>query len=230
MAKKKSPAKKRPLKRKKSAAVKKPKAKKRTAKRSAPKKTSVKSKKVAVKKTTAKKSSIKKTKKKKPAVKKTLQKQMPVLLQVGDQSPTFELKNEKNDLVSSGSLLGKKFVLYFYPKDDTPGCTQESCDFRDSFSRIQSLGVQVFGISRDSVDSHVKFQQKYSLPFSLLSDEDGKICEAYGVWKEKNLYGREYMGIERTTFLVDENGKIAKVYPNVKVEGHVDQIMGDLAK
>ena len=154
------------------------------------------------------------------------------LLHVGDLAPAFSAPNENGETVSSDSLRGKKLVLYFYPKDDTPGCTQESCDFRDHFARVKSSGAEVLGVSRDSAKSHARFKEKHSFPFSLLSDEDGKICEAFGVWKEKFLYGRKYMGIERTTFLIDfssdENGRILKVYPKVKVQGHVDQILEDL--
>ncbi len=149
-------------------------------------------------------------------------------LKVGAKAPAFKLPNEKDQLVSLAGLKGKKLVLYFYPKDLTPGCTQESCDFRDSFARLSQQNVIVLGISRDNLASHQKFQTKYQLPFSLLSDADGKMCEAYGVWKEKNLYGRKYMGIERTTFLIDENGKIVKIYPKVSVKGHVSQVLEDL--
>jgi peroxiredoxin Q/BCP len=150
------------------------------------------------------------------------------LLKSGDLAPPFSVQNEKGEVVSLKSLLGKRVVLYFYPKDDTPGCTQEGCDFRDNFARVKKAGVQVYGVSRDSVKSHEKFKAKYGFPFSLLSDEDGKLTENYGVWKEKNLYGRKYMGVERTTFLIGEDGLILKVYPKVKVKGHVDQVLEDL--
>jgi peroxiredoxin Q/BCP len=181
----------------------------------------------AVGKTTAQKVANKAVKK---AVKKVTKKvdSKESLLHSGDNAPPFSAPNEKGEVVSLKSFLGQKLVLYFYPKDDTPGCTQESCDFRDSFSRLKKQGVCVVGVSRDSVKSHLKFKEKYGFLFSLLSDEDGKICEAYGVWKEKNLYGRKYMGIERTTFLIDEKGKITRVYPKVKVAGHVDEILEEL--
>lgn len=154
------------------------------------------------------------------------------ILQPGEKAPDFAIPSETGNLVSLSNYPGKTVVLYFYPKDDTPGCTKESCDFRDSFSRVMAKGAVVLGVSRDSVASHVKFKQKYSLPFSLLSDEDGTVCEAYGVWKEKMNYGRTYMGIERTTFVldVDENGRawVRKVYPKVRVNGHVDEVLGAL--
>jgi len=150
------------------------------------------------------------------------------LLKIGQKAPSFSLANEQGEKVALKSLAGKKVVLYFYPKDDTPGCTKESCDFRDNFARLKKTGVVVLGISKDSEASHQKFKAKYHLPFSLLSDEEGKVCEAYGVWKEKNLYGRKYMGIERTTFLLDEAGKIIKIYPKVSVTGHVDEVLKDL--
>jgi peroxiredoxin Q/BCP len=146
-------------------------------------------------------------------------------LSPGEAAPDFNLRNENGEMIHLSALRGKKIVLYFYPKDDTPGCTQESCDFRDNFGRLSPIGVVVLGVSKDSADSHLKFKNKYSLPFSLLSDEDGAICEAYGVWKEKNNYGKTYMGIERTTFVIDENGVIQHVYPKVNVAGHVDEVL-----
>jgi peroxiredoxin Q/BCP len=150
------------------------------------------------------------------------------LLHAGEMAPPFSVQNEKGEVVSLKALRGKKVILYFYPKDATPGCTQEGCDFRDNFARLKKLGAEVYGVSRDSAKSHAKFQEKQSFPFSLLADEDGKVCEAYGVWKEKSLYGRKYMGIERSTFVIDENGRLLKVYPKVKVAGHVDQVLEDL--
>lgn len=206
----------------------------------AKKKKAVKKSKSAPKKKTAKKAvkkpakkAVKKKVSRKAAPKKKAKRKIstPVvapLLSVGQSAPPFSLANENGETISSTSLLGKRVVLYFYPKDDTPGCTQESCDFRDSFSRVQAQGAIVLGVSKDSVASHVKFKQKYSLPFSLLSDEDGRTCEAYGVWKEKSMYGRKYMGIERTTFIIGSDGKIAKIYPKVSVTGHVDQVLQDL--
>lgn len=156
----------------------------------------------------------------------------PALLNIGQTAPEFNLPTDAGTPVSLKSFAGKTVVLYFYPKDDTPGCTKESCDFRDSFTRVQAKGAIVLGVSKDSVASHQKFKTKYSLPFPLISDESGKMLEAYRVWKEKNNYGKKYMGIERTTYLidVDANGKgtIRKAYPKVKVEGHVDEILNDL--
>jgi len=123
---------------------------------------------------------------------------------------------------------GKYLVLYFYPKDMTPGCTQESCEFGESFSALKKLGAEVLGVSRDSEESHQKFRAKYSLPFELLADVDGKVCEKYGVWQEKSLYGRKFMGIVRSTFIIGPDGRVLKVYQPVKVKGHVAQVMQDL--
>ena len=130
--------------------------------------------------------------------------------------------------MSLASLRGKRVVLYFYPKDDTPGCTQESCDFRDNLARVEAHGAVVFGISKDSVSSHQKFKTKYSLSFPLLSDPEHSMLEKYGVWKEKKLYGRAYMGVERTTLILNETGKIAHIFPKVKVTGHVEDVIGVL--
>ncbi|MBU6152860.1 MAG: thioredoxin-dependent thiol peroxidase [Bdellovibrionales bacterium] len=150
------------------------------------------------------------------------------LLKSGDPAPAFKVQTETGEWVSLEAFLGKTVVLYFYPKDDTPGCTQESCDFRDSFGKLSAKGVVVLGASKDSVGSHQKFKTKYQLPFTLLSDEAGTLCESYGVWKEKSMYGRKYMGIERSTFVIDSEGRIAKVYPKVSVTGHVEQVLSDL--
>jgi peroxiredoxin Q/BCP len=192
---------------------------------------------MAKKKISKKKSVKKKTKKTaakspKKVLKKASQKDWS--LAPGDRAPDFMIPSDVGTLISLSSYPGKKVVLYFYPKDDTPGCTQESCDFRDSFSRLSKQDVVVLGASRDSVAKHVRFKLKYSLPFILLSDEDGTLCELYGVWKEKLNYGKKYMGIERTTFLmdVDQKGKatITHVYPKVKVKGHVDEILKAIKK
>jgi peroxiredoxin Q/BCP len=123
---------------------------------------------------------------------------------------------------------GQPFVLYFYPRADTPGCTAESCAFRDLFPKFQKLKVPVVGISPDDAAAQMKFKQKYSLPFPLLADVGHKVAEAYGVWKEKNLYGKTTMGIERTTFIIDAQGKIQKIFPKVKVEGHADEVLAAL--
>ncbi|MEK6838600.1 MAG: peroxiredoxin, partial [Candidatus Thermoplasmatota archaeon] len=120
---------------------------------------------------------------------------------------------------------GKKVVLYFYPKDDTPGCTREACSFRDSLARVTSKGAVVLGVSKDDLDSHTRFRKKYELTFPLLSDTDGMALNAYGVWKEKSAYGKTFMGVERTTFIIDEKGRIAKVFLRVKVDGHVDEVL-----
>lgn len=147
---------------------------------------------------------------------------------IGKKAPDFSVMNDQGETVRLSDFKGKRLVVYFYPKDMTPGCTTESCDFRDSFTRLASAGVQVLGVSRDSVKSHQKFKEKYGLPFPLLADEDGKMCESFGVWVEKSMYGRKYMGIERSTFVIDEQGLFQFVYPKVSVKGHVDQVMKDM--
>jgi len=149
-------------------------------------------------------------------------------LKVGDKAPAFKLKNQDGETISLSDLKGKPVVLYFYPKDDTPGCTKEACNFRDEFPKFGKLNAEIIGISADSVDSHKKFADKYKLPFNLLADEKKEIVEKYGVWKEKNMYGRKYMGIERTTFIIDANGKISKIFPKVKVDDHNKEIMDAL--
>jgi peroxiredoxin Q/BCP len=147
----------------------------------------------------------------------------------GSKAPAFTLESDTGEKVSLKDFAGKQVVLYFYPKDMTPGCTQEACDFRDSHARLKRRGAVVLGISKDSVASHGKFKSKHELPFTLLSDPEGKVCEAYGVWKEKSLYGRKFMGIERTTFVIGADGKIARIFPKVKVKGHVDEVLEALA-
>lgn len=146
----------------------------------------------------------------------------------GDEAPDFTLMDDSGKNVSLSSLRGKKVVLYFYPKDNTPGCTKEACSFRDGISEIQKRGAIVVGVSTDSIESHVKFKQKYNLNFPLLSDPDKKVVSKYGVWKEKSLYGRKFMGIERTTFVIDEHGKVIKVFPKVKVDGHYEEVLAQL--
>jgi len=146
-------------------------------------------------------------------------------LEVGDKAPDFTLPTDGGGKVSLSKLKGKKVVLYFYPKDDTSGCTAEACGFRDIFPNFRKLDATVIGISRDSVASHDKFKKKYELPFMLASDEEGKVCEKYGVWVQKTLYGRKYMGIERSTFLINEKGVIETVWRKVKVAGHVDEVL-----
>lgn len=147
---------------------------------------------------------------------------------IGEPAPDFSLRSDDGRTFSLKELRGKKVVLYFYPKDDTPGCTKEACSFRDNLGRVQSKGAVVLGVSRDDSTSHAKFRDKYHLNFPLLSDDQGRVTEAYGVWKKKNLYGREHFGIERTTFLIDEGGKIARIWPKVHVEGHTDEVLAAL--
>jgi len=150
------------------------------------------------------------------------------MVKEGEPAPDFRLPADDGRTYALKDLRGKKVVLYFYPKDDTPGCTKEACSFRDNLARVTSKGAIVFGVSKDDLDSHAKFRQKYGLTFPLLSDTSGKVLEAYGVWKEKSLYGKTFMGVERTTYVIDENGRIKKVFPRVKVEGHTDEVLAAL--
>jgi peroxiredoxin Q/BCP len=146
-------------------------------------------------------------------------------LKVGDKAPQFTLPSGDGKTLSLKEFKGKKVVLYFYPKDDTPGCTKEACSFRDNLGRVKQKGAVILGISADSVESHKKFVDKYDLPFPLLSDESKEILKAYGVWKQKTFMGRKFMGIERTTVIIDEEGKILKIFSKVKVEGHTDEVL-----
>ena len=146
----------------------------------------------------------------------------------GDKAPDFSLTNEEGKMISLKDFLGTPVVLFFYPKDNTPGCTQEVCDFRDNFGRVRAAGAEVFGVSADSVDSHRKFIAKKELPFSLLSDPDHTTLDAYSVWKKKSLYGKVFLGIERSTFIIDRNGMVARVFRKVKVSGHVDAVLDAL--
>jgi len=152
------------------------------------------------------------------------------MLKIGDKAPLFELLDKNNQKVSLKDFKDKKVVLYFYPKDMTSGCTQEACDFRDAFPTFNKLKAVVLGISADSVSSHIKFADKYELPFTLLSDENKEVVEKYGVWKEKSMYGKKYMGIERTTFIIDGNGIIKNIFAKVKVDGHVEEVMKALGE
>lgn len=145
-------------------------------------------------------------------------------LKTGDIAPDFTLPGDNDSEISLSDYKGQKIVLYFYPKDDTPGCTAESCDFRDSIKAFEKTGAQVIGISKCSVKKHDKFKAKYDLNFPLVSDENGDVCERYGVWIEKSMYGKKYMGIDRSTFLIDEKGKIAQIWRKVKVPGHVVEV------
>ena len=144
------------------------------------------------------------------------------MVEAGSPAPDFALPSDDGGDVSLSELRGRKVVLYFYPKDDTPGCTTQACDFRDSLPRFEGVDAVVLGVSADSVESHAKFRAKHRLNFPLLADVDHEVSEAYGVWKEKNLYGRKSMGIERSTFLIDEGGNVARVWRKVKAQGHTE--------
>lgn len=150
------------------------------------------------------------------------------MLKEGLKAPTFKLPGDDGKTHSLSDFKGEKIVLYFYPKDNTSGCTKEACDFRDNMRRISKKNSLVIGVSKDSEKSHVKFKDKYDLNFLILSDEDGKMLKKYGVWMEKSMYGRKYMGIARTTFIIDENGRIKKIFEKVKVPGHVDEVLKNL--
>ncbi|MDH3236815.1 MAG: thioredoxin-dependent thiol peroxidase [Alphaproteobacteria bacterium] len=143
----------------------------------------------------------------------------------GDRAPDFKLPIDGGGHFSLSALKGKTVVLYFYPKDDTSGCTKEAIGFRDALAAFEAAGAMVIGVSKDSVARHDRFKAKYDLNFPLVSDEDGTLCAAYGVWVEKSMYGRKYMGIERATFLIDGDGRIARVWRKVKVPGHVDEVL-----
>lgn len=149
-------------------------------------------------------------------------------LSVGAKAPELSLQDENEKTVSLKNFKGKSVVLYFYPKDDTPGCTKEACNFRDSIARIQKTGAVILGVSLDGPDSHRKFIAKYNLPFSLLCDESAAVSKAYGVYKEKNMYGKKYWGIERSTFVIDEAGAMKAIFRKVKVDGHVDEVLDAL--
>jgi thioredoxin-dependent peroxiredoxin len=146
----------------------------------------------------------------------------------GQKAPDFSAATDGGGKLKLSDLRGKPVVLYFYPKDDTTGCTAEACAFRDQLPDFSKLKAQVIGVSKDTVAKHDKFKSKYDLTFPLVSDEDGKICEKYGTWVEKSLYGRKYMGIERATYLIDKTGTVAKVWHKVKVAGHVDDVLAAL--
>ncbi|MBS1777101.1 MAG: thioredoxin-dependent thiol peroxidase [Bacteroidetes bacterium] len=146
-------------------------------------------------------------------------------LKKGMKAPTFSVSDQDGNLVSLSDFLGKKVVLYFYPKDNTPTCTEQACNLRDNIAQLKKAGITVLGISVDSVRKHKNFEQKFSLPFPLLADENHKIVNDYGVWGEKKLYGRVYLGIYRTTFLIDETGKIFEIITDVKANNHAQQIL-----
>ena len=150
------------------------------------------------------------------------------MLKVGEMAPQFSLPTGDGKTLTLKDLKGKKVVLYFYPKDDTSGCTKEACSFQENLSAVKKKGAVVLGVSADSAASHAKFARKYNLGFPLLSDEKREVLKAYGVWKEKSLYGRKYMGIERTTFIINENGRIARIFSKVKVDGHTNEVLAAL--
>ncbi|RCK77321.1 MAG: Thiol peroxidase, Bcp-type [Ignavibacteriae bacterium] len=149
-------------------------------------------------------------------------------LKVGDLAPDFNLNSQDGKKISLKNFRGKKVVLYFYPKDMTPGCTKEACSFRDNYESIMAKGAIVLGISADSVDSHRKFREKFKLPFDLLSDETKEVSKLYGVWKQKSFLGKKFMGIERSTFIIDEKGKILAIFRKVKVNGHTEEVLNYL--
>jgi len=150
------------------------------------------------------------------------------MFSAGNPFPNFALPNQDGTITKLSDYAGHWLVVYFYPKDDTPGCTAQACGFRDQLPDFSKLKAQVIGVSKDSAARHDKFKAKYELTFPLVSDEDGKICEKYGTWIEKSLYGRKYMGIERATFLIDKTGAITKIWHKVKVPGHVDEVLAAL--
>jgi peroxiredoxin Q/BCP len=147
------------------------------------------------------------------------------MVELGKKAPDFKLPADDGGSIALKDLKGRKVVLYFYPKDDTPGCTTEACGFRDAMPDFSKVDAVIIGVSKDSVARHDKFKGKYDLPFTLAADEDGKLCEAYGTWIEKSLYGRKYMGIDRATFLIDEKGVLRGEWRKVKVKGHVAEVL-----
>ncbi len=217
----------------KKAAKKTKKMKKSPSKKKAAKKSARKPKKSVKKKASKKKKVTKKAAKRPSPVSSTPETlkapPVPVLsLKEGDAAPDFSAETDDGRRVSLADFRGRKLVLYFYPKDDTPGCTKEACAFRDGIARIRESGAEVLGVSADDVDSHRAFREKYQLNFPLLSDASKKIVQDYGVWKEKNMYGRTFMGIDRTTFLINEQGTIRRIFPKVNVEIHYDEILSAL--
>ena len=146
-------------------------------------------------------------------------------LKTNIKAPNFKLPSTDNSIFELSKVKKKNIILYFYPKDDTPGCTKEACGFRDAFPDFSALNATIVGVSKDTVAKHDKFKSKYGLPFQLASDEDGSLCEAYGTWVEKSMYGKKYMGIERATFLIDSSGIIQGIWRKVKVDGHVEEVL-----
>ena len=154
-----------------------------------------------------------------------------IKLNIGDPAPPFNLPSNMGENISLKKFKGdKNVVLYFYPKDDTPGCTVEACGFRDAHKAVEKLDTVILGVSPDGVPSHQKFIKKFNLPFILLSDEEKKTCQDYGVWQEKSMYGRKYMGVARTTFIIGKDGRIEKIYEKVKPEGHTEEVLEYLSR
>lgn len=152
------------------------------------------------------------------------------MLHVGDSAPDFLLSSNDGTTFRLSDQRGKKIVLYFYPKDNTPGCTKEACSFQENLTKLRKKNVVLVGVSTDTLRSHSSFAQKYGLSFPLLSDEKKEVVKRYGVWKKKSLYGKTYYGIERTTFIINEEGVIVRIFPKVKVDGHVDEVLAELTK
>ncbi len=150
------------------------------------------------------------------------------MINVGELAPNFSLQDCDEKIHSLNDYKGKKVILYFYPKDNTPGCTTEACDFRDNYNIIENKNTVVIGISKDNLNSHNKFISKFNLPFILLSDEEKEVCNLYGVIKEKNMFGKKVLGIERSTFIIDENGILIKEFRKVKVKGHIEEILSNI--
>lgn len=146
-------------------------------------------------------------------------------IEPGTKAPAFNLTDDAGNKVRLSDLKGRPVVLYFYPRDDTPGCTKEACSFRDRYQELQQLGVALLGVSTDTAESHAKFREKYALPFPLLVDDRHQVAEKYGAWREKNMYGKKSMGIQRCTYLIDGDGKVAKVWKRVQVDGHDQQVI-----
>ena len=147
------------------------------------------------------------------------------MVEAGTPAPDFTLSDQHGKTVTLSTLKGSPVVLYFYPKDDTPGCTKEACAFRDAYAEYEKAGAKILGVSPDGAESHAKFVRKYDLPFTLLADSEREVCESYGVWKEKNMYGKKVMGIVRTTFVIGPDGKIEKIYDKVKAAGHAAAVL-----
>ena len=150
------------------------------------------------------------------------------IISIGSTAPNFTLKDQNGTIVRLSDFLGKKVILYFYVRDDTPGCTRQACEFRDDIDSLRKRNIIVLGVSPNSVDSHKRFVEKYNLTFSLLADEDAKLAKKYGVWAKKNMYGRTFYGIIRSTFVIDEEGRIMKEYRRVKVDGHLGRVLKEL--